>query len=77
MNKQTSRVKSYATRANFHSTVSIQVVVVVLSLCGLLVVSQIYLAIPLIPLISQILVCLKQQHHGLAVRLDSHMLLVS
>lgn len=54
MNKQTSRVKSYATRANFHSTVSIQVVVVVLSLCGLLVVSQIYLAIPLIPLISQI-----------------------
>lgn len=35
-------------------SVSVPVAVVVLSLCGLLVVSQIYLAIPLIPLISQL-----------------------
>jgi predicted MFS family arabinose efflux permease len=34
--------------------VSVPVAVVVLSLCGLLVLSQLYLAIPLIPLVSQI-----------------------
>ena len=42
------------TQSNSSPIVNVPIVVTVLSLCGLLVVSQLYLSIPLVPLISQI-----------------------
>ena len=41
------------TQSNLSPTVNVPIVVTVLSLCGLLVVSQLYLSIPLVPLIVQ------------------------